>query len=252
MASCKKLAKSIIYKKEIMRISSKIHDYYDGLAVGADTSLVFARVPREIILTKNIIDSLPLSTSYKYTLKNKTYTFYELILGFCGIVYPLLNLVVTNDYNSAQENHFCYSWDDLIDYLPDELKEVKSKRTSKRLNYKSWLEDEHYSLRFFKSFEIRKDKDLLELFRRERIAYYLLSMQGGAWVCEAYPILKKLEFFKVHDAYETIQCIEMYLNNELAPQDLVKALPISDKLKVETHGFDPKWSFRKMPEGKKK
>lgn len=237
-----------------MRISSKIHDYYDGLIDPSDKSLVFVRDPKSIKLNKDVLDQLPRSNTSTFNVDGKNYTFNELLVGFCGKIYPMVHLQIYKNGNVECEDHFCYTVEDLKKYIPVQLQDdITEKRHYRKINYKSWLLGQnYYNFNFYQMTNVLNNQKIFDLFRQYRIAYFLISHQGGEWVCESYPILKKIQFHKVHDAYEAIQNIEMYLNNELAPQDVVKALPISDKLKVETHGFDPKWSFRKMPEGKKK
>tara|TARA_R110000822_G_C15338795_1_gene495981 strand:+ start:38329 stop:38664 length:336 start_codon:yes stop_codon:yes gene_type:complete len=59
----------------------------------------------------------------------------------------------------------------------------------------------------------------------------------------SYPSLKKLEFYKVFGAYEAFQKIEQYIANELVDRDVIDH-EVSDKLKIQSHGFD-EFSFRR-------
>lgn len=54
--------------------------------------------------------------------------------------------------------------------------------------------------------------------------------------------LETYGFFKIFDAFTAYQMIAQYISNNLARQE--DPPPLSDKLKVQAHGFD-KWSFRK-------
>lgn len=56
--------------------------------------------------------------------------------------------------------------------------------------------------------------------------------------------LKDFGFQKIMDPYVAYQTIEMYLTNEMAVQVDIPT-PQTDIEKVESHGFDKVWSFRK-------
>lgn len=56
--------------------------------------------------------------------------------------------------------------------------------------------------------------------------------------------LDKIDFVKIFDPYSAFQEIEMYVSVVLGI-DSQKTIEVSDKSKIESHGFDYKYSFRK-------
>lgn len=58
------------------------------------------------------------------------------------------------------------------------------------------------------------------------------------------PILSDYVFYKVYDTYQTFQKIQMFLSGVLGNSEK-NLIEIEDKYKIEQHGFDKKWSFRK-------
>lgn len=82
-------------------------------------------------------------------------------------------------------------------------------------------------------------KDSIDL---NKIPIWVVS---GIYTLSINPILKNrpLMFQKHLDAYQTAQEIDMFLSNLAEP---VASIPVvSDKIKIESHGFDFKNSFRK-------
>jgi hypothetical protein len=61
--------------------------------------------------------------------------------------------------------------------------------------------------------------------------------------------LKTVQFFKVYDPYAAFQEISMWIGGVL-PANGNAMVQISDKDRIEKHGFDNKTSFRKMKNGK--
>ena len=64
------------------------------------------------------------------------------------------------------------------------------------------------------------------------------------------PLLKDYEFYKVFDTFQAFQEIQMYIGGVLGSKEN-EIIKISDKDKINQHGFDFKWSFRKEKEIKK-
>ena len=77
------------------------------------------------------------------------------------------------------------------------------------------------------------------LHRINNIAVYTLI---GDELCEG-GSLKQVEFVKVFDPYTCFQEIEMYLSGVLGGMS-PKMIECSDEVRLESHGFDKRVSFR--------
>ena len=60
------------------------------------------------------------------------------------------------------------------------------------------------------------------------------------------PLLKDYQFYKVYDAVQTFQEIQMFISGVLGNKEK-EIIEVADKYKITQHGFDKKWSFRKEP-----
>ncbi len=76
----------------------------------------------------------------------------------------------------------------------------------------------------------------------------ILAKVGG--ILHINPILKDLEFFRVVDAYTAFQEVETFIS-ALIGMEVPPIVEISDQSKLLKHGYDPKYSFRKLPESSK-
>jgi hypothetical protein len=63
------------------------------------------------------------------------------------------------------------------------------------------------------------------------------------------PCLKDLQFYKVKDAYQTYQELDMYLGGVLTNTEVIP--PMDDLTLIKAKGFDVKTSFRMTSPGKK-
>jgi len=239
-----------------MRLISKIHDFYDGVARTTvnDKTHTFVRESRDItgvkVQTLRIQD---LGTRlFEFTIDCE-------IVGFCGEIYPCLKVTkrpVDFLYDTPAETFYAYTWKDFIEVVP--IVEIQKMKSSYRRWYwsdteidriKMWLERGRDRGSWYTKvvYEAVVDPILKNMFRKEMIAYYYVPHKKRATCSDtavAYPILKDLNFYKVYDAYTCFQKIEHFLTNELIKPDEINIV-IPDDMKAQAHGFD-KWSFRKM------
>ena len=83
-----------------------------------------------------------------------------------------------------------------------------------------------------------------KMFTEKRCPIFVATRNRCCGEIEWNAMLKQCEFFRVFDPYTAFQEIAMWVGNLAVPQ---KPIPvISDKMKVQTHGFN-EWSFRKPP-----
>ena len=57
------------------------------------------------------------------------------------------------------------------------------------------------------------------------------------------PVLKDVEFYKVKDAFQTFQEINMFMNGPLCSRKEIEPQPVSEKVSLMKHGMD-KRSFK--------
>ena len=233
-----------------MRLISKIHDYYDGIVKNTvhDKTYTFVRET----LSLGTIDSKVMK-SILFHSKTEFITISGEIVGFCGQLFPCVRIERTpsHGYNIIDfkyYNHvvYVYNLDDIENIVSFALMEPDRKfYYSPKDIIASWLKGIEGVSSFWNRtpYDIQQDTKLKQIFQDKRVAYFRVWNQDGQTTVESYPILKKMCFFKIYDAYTCFQKLEQFLTNELVKPDLVD-VKITDKLKAETHGFD-KWSFRK-------
>ena len=255
-----------------MRLATKLKDYYDGAArtTVSDKTHTFIRDQREIegIETE-------LVTIERWESADREYTLYGELVGFCGVIYPCIRIEVSGkvgSYLPESENNVSYAYniDEFDKIVP--FKEIKNKFWSygrRRYLYsngsdnyeelKLWFKSGRTGSGWYRSrdiYEATKDPRLLELFRKDRIAYFHINseLKDKNHIVKVYPLLKDLQFYKVFDAYTCFQTIEHYLVNELIRPDEISEeiqATFTDKLKAQAHGYD-EMSFRKEPTKRKK
>jgi hypothetical protein len=96
-----------------------------------------------------------------------------------------------------------------------------------------------------------QDKDAFDLCSKFKAPIITVVSQPRRFVIVTRnDILSQYQFFKVLDPYSAFQELEMFLGGIMAPENK-KMIEISDRYKIEEHGFD-KWSFKKAPTKMKK
>lgn len=239
-----------------MLIISRKKDYYDGVAgtTGIDKTIVY---DRKIIEYEGKDERIPeiFNKSNKYSgniEKNKDTIFHSLnsfdikneiyfeqntfIIGFCGKIYVGQRLFknpdefdITYDQGFVKSiiTRYSWGWDNGVNYI-DVINKIKS-------------------------------TDYTDLFREFNTPIFLFDYGYNKWSYKKpsitrkfiiNPILKEYEFYKVFDSYQAFQEIQMFLGGVLGTNEK-NIVEIDDKYKIEQHGFDKKWSFRKEPQKKK-
>lgn len=237
-----------------MRLVSKFHDYYDGVVktTGHDKSYTFVREERQIELPG-------ISTVFNKCegVKND-YEFRCGLVGFCGEIYPFVEVVFWNRVKVPRDIHsqFFYAYEELVKEFPGiEGKNVSNERPFTYTIYnlsedlKEWFHGGNVRRLWSSSITVSELSILKGLFLKERIAYFAIQCLEKRknlekeHTVEIYPPLKKFEFYKIFDSYTTFQKIEMFLTNDIVRPDKID-ITIPDKMKAQSKGFN-KWSFRK-------
>lgn len=233
-----------------MLIVSKFKDYYDSVAFtkGVDKSIIYKRennsiLDKRFVRTRDTKDyyfpsfSIAHSSVVKYSRYGLT-NFSTYIIGFCGKLYPLM---ITE--TCIKNNNHYMSDIKQIDYIYDleTIKEYHKKYCS------SW----EGNISNFE--EMLNSKMILELFYEYKSPIFILSGESYNWLgnlnndsknIQLNPNLKEIQFYKVFETAATFQELEMYISGVLGI-DTQKIIEVSDKSKIEGHGFDFKTSFRK-------
>lgn len=211
---------------EKMKIISNYKDCIDFLASHDDKQRIFKRMeafPYEIFINAGKYN-IQVSPFPKRSLKGSYFEYHKnFICCLCFLGKPFL---LTCSFKNGK---FCFR-----EFLKKDFKE-KEKLYEKEFNcYRNY----EASIRHIEKI----CKETKELFREKQIAWYLIILAfNTVW---ANPPLVNFPFLFKEESYGQIfQRIEQYLFQDA---DKNKQKPISDILKIETHGFDKKTSFRKV------
>ena len=223
-----------------MRIISKFQDYYDcGLSYGIDPNLVYERKTHEhredvngVKATRRANDRL-LRTVNKSGEYSTDQTFvYQSFLHFCGKAYPFYHVKYYRDKKDSfeREYHEIFFWNN--DQCGDKLPE-KNGYWKREYDYsKEWtpVESTAINQRFNSPIVIEQYPDF-------KTVKYTVS-----------PCLKDYGFSSVIDPYTAFQEVSMFMAMLQNPEDAqANPLPTDDE-KVVSHGMDPEYGFRKMPQ----
>ncbi len=242
-----------------MRVISKMSDYYDSVqAYGQDKNKVFLRKEKEVNFDnfwKPLTEKVFLNRWYLNGWENHDWV-EPIVIGFCGKIYTLFEYHMRDReeiYYPIGKRHFLYSLDDLKSFLIktkqkkriidlfSENKTKHNKRIRWRYDSKTTIEKmtEFFGFAGSTDFEWIFTKLDVPIFKvkRHRIDYYKTD----------YPItlncnLKELDFQRVFDPYMAYQELEMFISNVLKLNE-PEMVPIEDKYRIASHGFDEK-SFR--------
>jgi hypothetical protein len=240
-----------------MYIISKFKDYYDGVAgtMGIDKTIVYERHTIEITKNNEMLKEfhygnnrglrnnpfINLGHSTIDRKKNKRYVgCSSFIIGFCGKLYLgwklFYNKEIINEsgYNFNQELFdIVYEFDNIKEFIVDHY-------------YKSDLNSD---INYIMSY------DCINMFREINSPIFVIDFNRESYYLHRSnitqinnPILKEYEFYRIFDAFQAFQEIQMFIGGVLGSSEK-NIIEIDDKYKIAKFGFD-KWSFRKEPKNK--
>lgn len=255
-----------------MRIISKWQDYYDGgMAYGQDRSITYVRDRTNIVqedrrprheVTQGVVDWSEVTRHVRAPgtigpkLLSREEPRYRYGWGsrdvahgcvfFCGKSYPFYvieKVVKTPRYigkmrTDHEERTVVFSWDKDFDGL------VRQAHVSRDHGpYRDWLDA-----------NMGRDNPEVNLQHRSPVVLWMpggfLLKEGGYGTLDSAlivnPKLAEIGFQKVVDPYTAFQEISMFIGGVLG-ENLDPPSPMTDKQKVVSHGFDPKYGFRKLP-----
>lgn len=229
-----------------MKISSKFRDFYDsGQSFGYDDSIHYIRTKKEIQ-----IDVWPFPPMRQIEFGNILCQYS--IVGFCGKLYPLLDLAKHSSFGPSVEKK-CFTLQDVDEYM-------KLVYTPKQ--WQAYINVDHSEFRkldvrlhrkrlidFFEQFDTASspffDQYQVPIFTAERIGYGYPVVT----TVTLNDILRPREFYRVFDPYTAFQELSMYMSNFAEPR---KPIPhIDDVTMAEAKGFN-QFSFRKDKSSKKR
>jgi hypothetical protein len=150
-------------------------------------------------------------------------------IGFCGKIYPVLNIV--NEMQSPAINVYCYDYDEAI-------------AISKAHDMLSQYKYHHNSVHSFGGF-YNNNFNLDSLFLQYNVPIFVVELD--LFTHEAYLSLNRrlsdFGFYRIIHPVQAYQEIEMFFNSVLVDTTL-NMVNISDKDMIVKKGFD-KFSFRK-------
>ena len=233
-----------------MRIISKFHDYYDGcMAYGVDPKCIYLRELKETDNKKEWPPGLGLRASLK---AHKSTGFYDYLsthyetgcVWFCGQSFPFIIFIRVINYLTS-ERIYCYNMEQLEEALLEYgSKQEKifylnppKKRFATKEKFKAFFAENKYS-----------EKEVTELLCKLGMPC-LAWTETASWIKSGdrlflNPILKIFQFYRIKDPFQAFQDLSMFISGIMGGQ-APPMIPISDKIRLEKHGFDSKWSFRK-------
>jgi len=244
-----------------MKIVSNFHDYYDSvMAHGQDHSVVWVRkeleydtqrdstpklitelsneinkaVGEDVISAVNRYDRI-----YRHWLRLTPFT-----IVFCGKTYNGVTVMCSSPLIVKT----FYSFDKLNECLVDMTKGVEL--VSNKYSVGGMLE--WGSKRTVKDYFNVVQNINQDWLIANKVTCALQLHSNHHTKCDTVivnPCLNSYEFYKVMDSFSAYQELDMWLSGTLAfPQNIM--IEIEDKYRIEAHGFDTKYGFRKRPTNK--
>lgn len=237
-----------------MYIISKKKDYYDGVAgtMGIDKTIVYVRETTIIDDEKKFPDFIKppkerwrklrefpfTSLDYYSFKKDKKYTNYGyFIVGFCGKLYVGWKLYTPTENRNGFKTSIIYD----VEFINRILK-------PRGFNIKNNVIDDVKDIQNY---------DVIEVFRKYNTPLFIYDndYERTSIDRDFYKNKKKFiinpklcdyEFYKIFNSVQTFQEISMFISGVLGNNEK-NVIEVSDRSKIEGHGFDYKWSFRKPP-----
>lgn len=228
-----------------MRILGKQHDFYDSvLAYGTDSKrVVFMRELQEF--KSEQVPAIALARvnglSHPRRTNNLEMDFTCVTVGLCGKIYRGININVVprmyNDGGFARLNKTVYDFNSFMAIV----KEHEVELSTARYKWQKLPEIEDQIKAYFAAQGTNEWEDFM-------VTNKLVTLTNGMPYSSIYQgngTLKQYEFYRVLDAFQTYQEIDMYVSGTLTTPD-APMIELTEKDRVAQHGFD-KYSFRHRP-----
>ncbi len=226
-------------------------DYYDGVAqtTGIDKTIVYDRQLVEFdrkempnFFTHHTWEFMKNKTNIHYNnlsrfsltnnIKYEKYSHF--IVGFCGKLYVGWKLYLEISENYSKK---------LITEITYDVNLIKS--ITKESKFYGNIEDHIKYISTVDNIDIfRKYKTPIFVYDSDCDRTSIGHLSGSIEKFLLNPTLKDYEFYKIFDAFQAFQEIQMFLGGVLGSGEK-EMVQIEDKYKIVQHGFDLKTSFRK-------
>lgn len=236
-----------------MRIFSKFHDYYDAcMKYGIDRSCVYKREEltfdheKEFPIKVKLKDALQAYKPGKFSYRHDHYE--HGMIWFCGIVYPYVLLSkLGREIPRTPEYTYCYTLKQVEEFIMTEaskeeriLFNVKGRRgkTQKHL-FNIFFSNNIVGTGFLK-------KNIITSLCKIKVPCLRLHIEQEYKDPKLIlnPRLTDAQFYRIVDPYSAYQELAMFISGVLGGES-PPMVPIADMIRLEKHGFDKKWSFRK-------
>lgn len=253
-----------------MRIISKQHDYYDGVAgYGGhdDGGKIWLRKRRKQRAEelgihwpsiagkyrRHQIQSTPFENGRRWSWAHIQYVddFKDWMIGFCGTIYYAVELRFTKTVRTSKgprettESHFFFDLEELTAFVDTARSDKTIGRDHHLYNLKTYFEPEHFPLL------AREPEKNLQLFIDNSLMAFAFERDQPDRRRNDHqviidPVLKDFRFGKIFDAYSAWQEAAMFLEGVLATPEKPN-IELTEKQMVQSKGFDPQYGFRKPP-----
>ena len=229
-------------------------DYYDGVVgtTGIDKTIVYHRkiieidgkhtngeIPK-IFNQKNfkLFDwDNPFYLITRIHAKQNNKKYFDVVpffIGFCGKLYVGWKL-----YYKVKK----YPWDEIKTDFEYDIENV--------IDYLNLNDDNTKISRYRESVKKIQNINVVDIFREYNTPCFIYDPDYDRTSIDwkyyqmflVNPLLKEYKFFKVFDAFQTLQEIQMFISGVLGTNEK-EIVTVEDKYKIQQHGFD-KWSFRR-------
>ena len=257
-----------------MRIISKYKDFYDSAqSVGIDKSIVYDRKIKSGALEKpnNFETTINDIRFYSYgsivfnhkgptwNVKSK-YSNEIYLIGFCGKLILAYNFLQIEDDEVIDSKTF-YNPKDVLKFYQELTVKYKDENP---LCFRGWghispptlgeleksFEQNIYNQNFdnwFHHFKVPIFATLLDANRRHECLS--IKLRNEECYIIQNPCLKDLEFYRFKDTFSCFQEIQQYISGVLTNTEIDQS-KMTDKEKINSHGFDMKYGFRTRPKNK--
>jgi len=242
-----------------MLIASPFRDFYDSIkAFGIDKTIVYSRkteylkIPMDSAYQKDKKDfphmDRPDTIQLKGMAKSFKATEHQLIIGFCGKLYPVIHITRPNPIREQSQ------WD--LFSAEDAEKFARRTGIAKAKPYR-WMRYTNYRLgcntEMEEFFNPDTWKKLLNIFTTYNVPAFIYGFTDSEKRHNLVlnPRLGLYNFAKCKDPVTAFQEIMMYLSGVLGVPER-PTVTLSDKSKAIKAGHDGKYSFRRPPGQKKK
>lgn len=167
-----------------------------------------------------------------------------LILGFCGKIYPIIEVQIMNKDREIVKRNFAYNYQELLQFQNEKINYYNRFPLSRWYVKQDEISDfpnpqKSHIKQFFQDWSWQDDK----LFLQHKVPIWVRTVHSYYKTGTLNPKLKDYGFERIKDSFTAFQEISMYLSNILVEQKEIAQ--VEDKYRIEQHGFDLKKSFRK-------